>query len=172
MVDGNISILRHVGRAGPACTVPGISAQYATHSPESRVGECYVRDARSGHVRAIFMAAGGLCPGATGVEWLSAPLSALQNAEVTNYNATIRHSMTAVIVSIASDLTQSLTEDPTSAPHSALPVCSMPGTPGRSYRQFGQSFGQSFGQLPSTMPQCALALLPITVEVPIEGSEA
>jgi hypothetical protein len=36
----------------------------------------------------IFIATGGLCPGVTVGEWLSAPLNALQTAETTNYNTT------------------------------------------------------------------------------------
>src|SRR5215469_10538882 len=58
-----------------------------------------------------------------------------------------REGVTAVIVSIASGLIHVLTENPQSAPHSALLVRSVPGTPGRRYGQFGQPFGQS----PSTM---------------------
>jgi hypothetical protein len=41
----------------------------------------------------IFIPAGGLCPGVTVGEWLSAPLTASWIAEATNYNTTVRHGM-------------------------------------------------------------------------------
>src|SRR5258705_259933 len=41
----------------------------ASHPPENRVRESHASDTHSGRVRAIFIAAGGLCLGVTGVEW-------------------------------------------------------------------------------------------------------
>jgi hypothetical protein len=65
-----------------------ISYRVASHPPENSVGECHASGAQSGRIRAIFVAAGGLCPGIPVVIYCPANQRADTRAE--NHSPTVR----------------------------------------------------------------------------------
>jgi hypothetical protein len=66
----------------------------ASHPPENRVEVCQASDAQSGRLRAIFITAGGLCPGVTVVESLFAPPVSSRLGKATNDNGMVRQGIT------------------------------------------------------------------------------